>query len=422
MNVLLMGNGAREHAIAWKINQSKFLNKLFVAPGNAGTDKIAINVNINLLDFEKISSFILNNSIDLLIVGPEIPLVEGIVDFLLQNKSHESLLIFGPDKKSAQLEGSKNFAKEFMLKYKIPTARYFTATEKNYSEALLFLKNLKPPYVLKADGLAAGKGVLILDDYHLAEKEIKNILSGKFGKAGSKVVIEEFIDGIECSVFVLCDGENFLLLPEAKDYKQISEGNKGLNTGGMGAISPIPFFTNELKEKILSKIIIPTMEGIKKEKFNYKGFIFFGLMISKGEVFLIEYNVRMGDPETEVIFPRIKSDVLELFVASAKQELVNKTIDISTETCTTVILASKGYPENYDVGKIISGIEDSDKMIFHAGTKNDGNNVISNGGRVLAVSASAINLKVALDRTYKLIDSIDFENKYYRKDIGFEFL
>lgn len=422
MNVLLIGNGAREHAIAWKLRQSNLLSKLYVAPGNAGTNKIAVNVKIDVSNFETISTFIIDNNINLLIVGPEVPLVAGVVDFLSEKEKHKSLLIIGPDKESAQLEGSKNFAKEFMQKYNIPTARYFTATENNFDEALAFLKSLKAPYVLKADGLAAGKGVVILDNISDAISELKNILSGKFGNAGSKIVIEEFLHGIECSVFVLCDGQNFLLLPEAKDYKQVNEGNKGLNTGGMGAISPVPFFNDELKSKILSKVIIPTMEGIKTEKFNYKGFIFFGLMISDNEPYVIEYNVRMGDPETEVVFPRIKSDVLDLFIACAKKQLSTKSIEIYDECCATVVLASKGYPEHYESGKKINGLENNDDMIFHAGTKCDGENILSNGGRVLAVSAKATDLKAALKKSYSIINTIDFENKYYRKDIGFEFL
>lgn len=423
MNVLLLGSGGRENALAWKIYQSSNLEKLYIAPGNAGTSAIAQNVGLNLSDFNKISEFIIKNKIDLLLIGPEQPLVEGIVDFFKENQLHKNLLIIGPDKISAQLESSKNFAKQFMQKYKIPTAKYFTATKNNIAEAINFMEKLSAPYVLKADGLAAGKGVLILSDIEEAKKELNNILNGKFGNAGNQVVIEEFLDGIECSVFILTDGKNYILLPEAKDYKRVGEGDTGLNTGGMGAISPVSFFNGEFKTKTIEKIIIPTINGIKTENFDYKGFIFFGLINVNNEPYVIEYNVRMGDPETEVVMPRIKTDFLQLLIKTAKQELADVVIDIAEENCCTVMLVSGGYPENYEKNKIITGLDNlSDSIIFHAATEIKEDKIYSSGGRVVAVTSIGKNLKEALLKSYKSIDSIYFEKMYYRKDIGYEFI
>lgn len=421
MKVLVLGSGGREHAISKKIAESKLVDKIFVAPGNAGTSIDFENIPISVNDFEKIGEFILHEGINLLIIGPEDPLVQGIRNFFENDDTYKDLLIIGPDAYAAQLEGSKDFAKEFMLKYNIPTAAYFRARKSNYEEAAKFMKKLNPPYVLKADGLAAGKGVIIEPDYEIACNELWEMLNGKFGRASEKVLIEEFLDGVECSAFVITDGKDFVLLPEAKDYKRIAEGNTGPNTGGMGAVSPVPFFNGDFKNKVLQKIIIPTIEGIKKENMNYKGFIFFGLINVKGEPYVIEYNVRMGDPETEVVMPRIKSDLVEILIAAAKGNLKKKNIELYSEVCTTVILASKGYPGSYETEKEISGLESiSESIVYHAGTKLVQGKILTSGGRVLAVSSMGKTMLEALKKSYTSVEKINFDNKYYRKDIGFD--
>ncbi|MCK9255366.1 MAG: phosphoribosylamine--glycine ligase [Bacteroidales bacterium] len=419
MNILILGSGGREHALTYKILESKLVKKVFVAPGNAGTEQIAENVNLNPLNFEEISDFILNNKINLLVVGSEDPLVAGITNYLKNIENHKNLMIIGPDKEGAMLEGSKDFAKSFMQKYNIPTAAYFSANKSNINQAIDFLKNLKPPYVLKADGLAAGKGVLIINELSQAIRELENMLNGKFGKASSKVVIEEFLDGIECSVFVITDGESYVILPEAKDYKRIGEADTGLNTGGMGAVSPVPFYTKEFAEKVENQIIIPSINGIKNENFDYCGFIFFGLMNVGGNPYVIEYNVRLGDPETEAILPRINSDFLELLVQAANKNLSKVKIEISEQTAVCVILVSGGYPEDYEKGKIISGIDKIDEsIVFHAGTKLNQREILSNGGRVLAVTSLANNIQEAVNKSYKSIAKIKFDKMNFRKDIG----
>lgn len=421
MNILILGSGGREHAIGWKAKQSKKTKKLYFAPGNAGTATLGKNLNIGVNDFVKIQNAILENNISLLIIGPEVPLAEGLRDFLEEGLKFKNLMIVGPGKAGSQLEGSKDFAKNFMSRYKIPTAKYFTVTEKNIYEGFQFLKSLNPPYVLKADGLAAGKGVLILNELPEAEKMLNKMLEGKFGKASSKVVIEEFLDGIEVSVFIITDGKNYKLLPEAKDYKRVGEGNTGLNTGGMGAISPVPFVNDEFKEKIETKIIKPTIDGLIAENIDYKGFIFFGLINVQGEPFLIEYNVRLGDPEAEAILPRIKSDFIDLLTGAATGTLSDKNIETEKLISATVMLVSKGYPGNYEKGKVITGLEKiSGSVVFHAGTKADGQQIITDGGRVLAVNSLGHKIDSALKLAYRNAEIINFENKYYRKDLGFD--
>ncbi|MBN1251506.1 MAG: phosphoribosylamine--glycine ligase [Bacteroidales bacterium] len=421
MNVLILGSGGREHALAWKINQSPKLNKLFLAPGNAGTHDIAQNIDIKINDFEAIKSFILKNDINMLIVGPEDPLVNGIHDFFLQFNDLKHLNIIGPVKAAAMLEGSKEFAKEFMQKNNIPTAKFKSFTKNNLTEAHQFLKQLKAPYVLKADGLAAGKGVLIIDDFNQALESLKQMLNGQFGSASEKVVIEEFLNGIELSVFVLTDGQDYVILPEAKDYKRIGEGDTGLNTGGMGAVSPVHFANKNFINKVENQIIKPTIDGLKKENIEYKGFIFIGLMKVDNNPYVIEYNVRLGDPETEVIIPRIKSDLLELFIAVGNNKIKNEKIDIFNETVTTVMLVSEGYPESYEKGKIISGLDTkSESIIFHAGTKLENDKILTNGGRVIAVSSFGKNINISLKKSYQTIENIKFDGKNFRKDIGFD--
>lgn len=422
MNVLILGSGGREHAIAFKIAQSPNLNKLFVAPGNAGTEQIATNLNLSLSDFDQLKVEVLDRSIDLVIVGPEAPLVDGVSDFFIQDEELKKIPVIGPQKMGAQLEGSKDFSKEFMQRHGIPTAGYKTFTKDELEAGKSFLNTLKPPYVLKADGLAAGKGVLIIQDLEEAHKELENMLiDAKFGDASSRVVIEEFLDGIELSTFVLTDGKNYKILPSAKDYKRIGEGDTGLNTGGMGAISPVPFASEEFLDKVEQKIVIPTVEGLKKDKIPFVGFLFIGLMNVDGEPFVIEYNVRMGDPETEVVFPRLDSDVLDMFAQTGKGNLGNYELKISINTAVTVMSVAGGYPESYEKGDEISGLtEMNDVIVFHAGTKRDGDKILTNGGRVFATTAFGKNYKEALTKAYQELEKSDFKNRYYRRDLGFD--
>lgn len=421
MKVLLLGSGGREHALAWKINESKRLTKLYVAPGNAGTAGIAENVNIKVTDFEALATFIENTGIEMLVVGPEDPLVEGIRDYFEADARFSRLMIVGPGKAGAILEGSKDFAKEFMIRQGIPTAGYLTVTKDNIEQGIDFLGTLKPPYVLKADGLAAGKGVLILNDRKEAEKELRLMLDGKFGKAGNQVVIEEFLKGIELSVFALTDGKDYKILGSAKDYKRIGEGDTGLNTGGMGAVSPVPFADEEFNRKVEDRVVRPTIEGFRKEGIDYKGFVFFGLMNIGGDPYVIEYNVRMGDPETEVVLPRLKTDILSLFEAMDKGELKQAAFDLDSRFCTTVMLVSQGYPGDYEKGKVITGLEQvEDSIVFHAGTKSADGEVLTNGGRVLAVSSYGDTMKEALAQSYKNVAKIHFDGVNFRRDIGFD--
>lgn len=419
MNVLLLGSGGREHALAWKMCQSPRLTKLYIAPGNAGTGEIARNVDIKVTDFETLAGFVQEKNIDLLVVGPEDPLVEGIRDFFEADARFARLMIVGPGKAGAILEGSKDYAKEFMFRHGIPTAAYLTVTSENLEEGIAFLNKLNPPYVLKADGLAAGKGVLILDNREEAIRELNLMLGGKFGKASARVVIEEFLKGIELSVFALTDGKDYRILGSAKDYKRVGEGDTGLNTGGMGAVSPVPFADEVFSRKVEERIVRPTIEGLKKDGIDYRGFVFFGLMNVEGDPYVIEYNVRMGDPETEVIMPRLKTDLLTLFEAVAKRELRNVTSELDARFCTTVMLVSQGYPGSYEKGKVIKGLENvQDSMVFHAGTKFSGTDVVTNGGRVIAVSSFGTTKEEALGLSYRNVDKIRFEGKTYRRDIG----
>lgn len=422
MNILLLGSGGREHAFAKKISESTLCHQLFIAPGNAGTEKLGINVPIKADDFLKIKSFCLENQIKMVIVGPEDPLVKGIYDFFKNDDQLNNIPVIGPSKIGATLEGSKEFAKKFMQKYNIPTADYQSFTKENITEGFAFLEKMKPPYVLKADGLAAGKGVLIINDLAEAKNELENMLvKAKFAEASSKVVIEEFLTGIELSCFVITDGKNYKILPTAKDYKRIGEGDTGLNTGGMGAISPVPFANTEFMQKIEERIVKPTIQGLINEQIEYKGFIFIGLIKVGDEPYVIEYNVRMGDPETEVVIPRIKSDLVEIFSAVASQNLDNINLEINPQSATTIVLVSGGYPEDYEKGKIISGIENiEDSLVFHAGTTLDNDKIVSNGGRVLAITSLAETFQEALKISYKNINKISFDKMYYRKDIGFD--
>jgi phosphoribosylamine--glycine ligase len=422
MNVLILGSGGREHAFSWKIAQSKKLNKLFIAPGNAGTSQIGTNVAIAADDFPSIKALVLKENISLVIVGPEDPLVKGVHDFFLADEQLKNVPVIGPKKDGAQLEGSKEFSKKFMIKHGIPTAAYASFTKEQLEEGLKYLETQKPPFVLKADGLAAGKGVVILDNVKDAQKELTDMLAhAKFGQASSKVVIEQFLKGIELSVFVLTDGNGYVILPEAKDYKRIGEGDTGLNTGGMGAISPVPFAKGDFLKKVEERVVKPTIAGLKKEGIDYKGFIFIGLMNDGGDPQVIEYNVRMGDPETEVVMPRIKSDVLELFEAVGNGTLSEKTIELDDRTCVTVMLVAGGYPGDYEKGKVMTGFDScKGSILFHAGTKNTDNGIVTNGGRVLAISTIASTMDSALNSSFANAENIKFEGKYYRKDIGFD--
>lgn len=422
MNILIIGSGGREHAFAWKIAQSTKIGNLFVAPGNAGTANLATNLNIDILNFNEVKKAVIQHQIDLVLVGPEIPLVAGIHDYFLSDDEIKHIAVIGPQQYAAQLEGSKEFAKEFMIRHQIPTAAYQSFTKDSLVDGFAFLESLKPPYVLKADGLAAGKGVVILDDLQEAKNELKAMLQDqKFGDASKKVVIEEFLAGIEMSSFVLTDGKNYITLPNAKDYKRIGEGDTGLNTGGMGAISPVSFADEEFLQKVEDRIIKQTINGLKHDNIPFVGFIFFGLIKVDGNPFVIEYNVRMGDPETEVVIPRIKSDFLALLVAASQQKLDQITVEIDNRSVATVMLVSGGYPEAYQNEKIISGLERvHDSMVFHAGTKIENEKVFSNGGRVLAITSYGNNFKEALKTSYLNIPKIHFEGMYYRSDIGFD--
>lgn len=424
MKILLLGSGGREHAFACKLLESKQITKLFVAPGNAGTQAIAINVNLSVLDFNAIKNFVIENNIEMVVVGPEDPLVHGIFDFFKNDLELQYIQVIGPSKIGAQLEGSKEFAKEFLIKHNIPTAKYESFTKENVEKGCEFLTTLQAPFVLKADGLAAGKGVLIINDLKEAQLELRNMLiNEKFGEASKKVVIEEFLEGIELSCFVLTDGKNYKILPTAKDYKRIGDADTGLNTGGMGAVSPVPFVDSILIEKIETRIVKPTISGLQKDKIEYKGFIFIGLIVVKNEPMVIEYNVRMGDPETEVVLPRIKTDLVELFKAVSNQSLNNINLEIDKKIATTVILASGGYPENFEKGKEISGLENViDSIVFHAGTKFENSKIITNGGRVLAVTSMGNTFQEAIKKTYQNIQKIHFDKVYYRKDIGNDLL
>jgi phosphoribosylamine--glycine ligase len=422
MRVLLLGSGGREHAMAWKIAQSSMLEELYIAPGNAGTRQHGKNVNINPTDFQAIKKFVLENEVNMVLVGPEEPLVKGIHDFFLADNELNKVPVIGPSAEGAQLEGSKDFAKKFMMRHNIPTARYATFTKDTLQNGFDFLASMKPPYVLKADGLAAGKGVVILEDLEEAQEELKSMLSdAKFGEASSRVVIEQFLKGIELSVFVLTDGDSYRILPEAKDYKRIGEGDTGLNTGGMGAVSPVPFADAAFKDKIENQIIIPTVKGLKAEGISYKGFIFFGLINVKGEPYVIEYNCRMGDPETEVVMPRLRSDLLDLLEGVATNTLSERDIQFTEQCAATVMMVSGGYPGDYSKGKQIYGINTvTESIVFHAGTSADGPAVKSAGGRVLAISSYGKDLETALRRSYESAAKIEFDGAYYRKDIGFD--
>jgi len=422
MNVLVLGSGGREHAVILSFINSKLVNKIYALPGNGGTSTIATNIQGDVNDFKKIKEEVISNNISLVFVGPEDPIVNGIYDFFKSDNSLKKIKIIAPSKLAGKLEGSKEFAKKFMERYNIPTAKHGTFTRDNIDEAYMFLNNMSSPYVLKADGLAAGKGVLIIHDLEEAKQELRSmIFDKKFGESSSKVVIEEFLDGIELSCFVLTDGNNYKILPFAKDYKKIGEADTGLNTGGMGAISPVVFLDDVFLEKIEERIIKPTINGIMKENMEYMGIVFIGLIKVNEDPYVIEYNVRMGDPETEVVFPRIENDLLELFNSMGSKEFANIDLIVDERHAATVIMVSGGYPINYEKNKVITGIENiTDSIVFHAGTKKDGNVFLTNGGRVLAITSLAKNYKQAIGLSYKQIEKISFEKAYYRKDIGFD--
>lgn len=426
MNVLVIGSGGREHALSWKIAQSSLLDNLYIAPGNAGTAQVGTNVNLKETDFEGIKEFVLSKNISLVVVGPEAPLVEGIVNFFEADPLLTKIPVIGPDKVGAQLEGSKDFSKQFMVRHNIPTAAYGTFTSATLQQGLDFLGKLKAPYVLKADGLAAGKGVLILNDLDEAKKELTEMLqNAKFGAASAKVVIEEYLNGIELSVFVLTDGTSYRILPEAKDYKRIGDGDKGLNTGGMGAVSPVPFCDRDFMERVEGRIIAPTVKGLKAEGIRYKGFIFIGLMNVKGDPFVIEYNCRMGDPETEVVIPRIKSDLLGLFENVATETLSESDLEIDERIATTVMAVSGGYPGDYDKGIVISGLDKvntEETLIFHAGTKLENGAVLTNGGRVLTATSFGKTIEEAREKSYRGLAEISYDGKYNRSDVGLDLM
>ena len=422
MNILVIGSGGREHTFAYKIAQSNKTNQLFIAPGNAGTSELGTNLPISVSDFDGIKSAVLEHNIKLVVVGPEAPLVDGIYDYFQSDEELSSISVIGPSKEGAQLEGSKEFSKIFMEKYGVPTARYQSFTANNLEEGYSFLETLNPPFVLKADGLAAGKGVLILNNINDAKAELKEMLENqKFGEASATVVIEEFLKGIELSVFVLTDGKNYKILPSAKDYKRIGEGDVGLNTGGMGAISPVPFADEDFINKVEERIIKPTVNGLQSENIDYKGFIFIGLMNVAGDPFVIEYNVRMGDPETEVVLPRIETDLVDLFEAVGNQSLNQIELKVNPQTATTVMLVSGGYPEAYEKGKVITGFDTAEgSLVFHAGTALKENEVVTSGGRVIAITSFGDSIGEALKKSYSNIDKIHFDKMNYRRDIGFD--
>ncbi|BFM42985.1 phosphoribosylamine--glycine ligase [Flavobacterium sp. CFS9] len=424
MTILLLGSGGREHAFAWKMTQSPLCEKLFVAPGNAGTSAIATNVAMSPTDFDAIKAFVIQENVKMVVVGPEDPLVKGIYDYFKNDESLQHIPVIGPSKLGAQLEGSKEFAKEFLMKHNIPTAAYDSFTAETVEKGCAFLETLQPPYVLKADGLAAGKGVLIIQDLEEAKTELRNMLvHEKFGAASSKVVIEEFLDGIELSCFVLTDGKSYKILPTAKDYKRIGEGDTGLNTGGMGAVSPVPYVDAVLMEKIETRIVKPTIEGFQKDGIEYKGFVFIGLINVKNEPIVIEYNVRMGDPETEVVVPRLESDLVELFLSVANQKLDTFELKVDPRSATTIMVVSGGYPEEFEKGKVITGLENiEDSIVFHAGTKLENDSIVSNGGRVLTVTSYGDDFQQAIKKSYQNIDKLSFDKMYFRKDIGFDLI
>lgn len=424
MNVLILGSGGREHAFAFKLSKSNKIKQLFVAPGNAGTDKIATNVSVSPTDFEAVKTLVLEQNIKMVVVGPEAPLVEGIHDFFLADEDLKNIPVVGPKKDGALLEGSKDFSKQFMQKHGVPTAKYQSFTKENLTEGFAFLETLEPPFVLKADGLAAGKGVLILNSLDDAKAELEEMVSNqKFGEASATVVIEEFLKGIELSVFVLTDGKSYKILPSAKDYKRIGEGDKGLNTGGMGAISPVPFADDAFLNKVEELVVKPTITGLQKDGIDYRGFIFIGLMNDNGNPSVVEYNVRMGDPETEVVLPRIASDLFDLFDGVANQTLHEKSFSVINKTATTVMLVSGGYPEAYEKGKEIFGYENiEESIVFHAGTSIKNDKVVTSGGRVMAVTSFGNSIEEALEKSYNSIGKISFEKMNYRKDIGFDLI
>jgi len=423
MNILLIGSGGREHTLAWKLKQSPKLEKLFISPGNAGTAALGTNISLNWKDFESFKPFLLSEKIDMVVIGPEDPLVAGLHDTIAADKETQHIAVIGPKKQAAQLEGSKDFSKKFMLKYDIPTANYKSFTKDTMEEGFKFLEDIKSPYVLKADGLAAGKGVVILDNLKDALSEFEAMLKDeKFGAASKTVLVEEFLSGLECSVFVLTDGISYKILPEAKDYKRIGNGDTGLNTGGMGSVSPVSFADEIFMKKVTSRIIEPTLNGLKNEKIDFTGFIFFGLIKVNGNPYVIEYNVRMGDPETESVIPRLETDLLDLFSAAAAKKLSTINVQFSSKTAASIMLVSGGYPENYEKGKVITGLETvEDCLVFHAGTKqNERGEILTNGGRVLALTAFGHTMEEALSKAYLEANKINFEGKYYRTDIGFD--
>ena len=423
MNILLLGSGGREHAFAWKMNQSPLCEKLYIAPGNAGTSQCGTNVEIGVNDFGTIGKFVKTNEIDMVVVGPEDPLVNGIYEYFTGSEELKDIPVIGPSQNGALLEGSKSFAKKFMRRHQIPTAEYGEYTAETLEDGFDFIDEQNPPIVLKADGLAAGKGVLIIEEHGDAKAELREMLElNKFGKASEKVVIEQFLKGIEFSVFVMTDGQHYKMIPTAKDYKRIGEGDTGLNTGGMGCISPVPFADEAMMRKVANRIVIPTIKGLRNDNIVYKGFIYIGLMNVDGNPYVIEYNCRMGDPETEVIFPRIKSDLVKHLVAIAEGKLMEEVVEVDDRATATVIVASGGYPESYEKGKEITGLNsNSDTIIFHAGTKKDGDKIVTNGGRVLAVTSYGSDIQDAVAKSNAVVEKINFEGKYYRKDIGYEF-